>query len=50
VAALLESPLAAKSVLFTFYSRDRLMSTTARAAWVEPDLAPLHVSALGAGA
>jgi adenylate kinase family enzyme len=50
VAALLESPLAAKSVLFTFYSRDRLMSTTARAVWVEPDLAPLHVSALGAGA
>jgi adenylate kinase family enzyme len=49
VAALLEGPLAAKTVLFTFYSRDRLMSTTARAAWVEPDVAPLHVRTLGAG-
>jgi len=49
VAALLQSPLAAKTVLFTFYSRDRLMSTAARAAWMEPDLAPIRSSALGAG-
>jgi adenylate kinase family enzyme len=49
VAALLQSPLAAKTVLFTFYSRERLMSTTARAAWVEPDLAPIRSSALEAG-
>jgi hypothetical protein len=26
---------------FRYYSRDRLMSDTARAAWVEPDLCPL---------
>lgn len=36
---LLASPLAAKDALLTFYSRERLMSTTARAEWVEPDLA-----------
>jgi hypothetical protein len=49
VAALLDSPLAGKNALFTFYSRDRLMSTTARATWVEPDLVPLHVGALSTG-
>jgi hypothetical protein len=30
--------------LFTFYSRDRLMSTTARLEWLEPDRAPVHLS------
>ena len=49
VAALLRSPLVAKTVLFRFYSRERLMSTAARAAWVEPDLAPIRSSALEAG-
>ena len=34
---LLAGPLAARDVLFTFYSRDRLMSTTARLEWLEPD-------------
>jgi adenylate kinase family enzyme len=46
IAALLDSPLAAKNVLLTFYSRDRLMSTEARAAWVEPDVAPLDLNAV----
>ena len=43
---LLESPLAGKQTLFTFYSRDRLMSTTARAEWIEPDIAPIDVRAI----
>ena len=46
VAALLDSPLAVKRMLLAFYSSDLLMSTTARAQWVEPDLAPLELSAL----
>jgi adenylate kinase family enzyme len=41
---LLAGPLAARDMLFTFYSRERLMSTTARLGWVEPDLAPVNVS------
>jgi hypothetical protein len=45
-ARLLESPLAGKNVLFTFYSRDRLMSTTARAQWVEPDIADIDLRAI----
>jgi hypothetical protein len=43
---LLGSPLAAKDVLFAFYSRERLTSTTARAGWVEPDIAPIRLSAV----
>jgi hypothetical protein len=46
VTRLLGGPLAAKDVLFAFYSRERLMSVEARAAWVEPDLAPLVLSAV----
>jgi adenylate kinase family enzyme len=41
IAALLETPLAGKRALSTFYTKERLMSTTARARWVEPDVAPL---------
>ena len=41
VERLLTSRLADRNVLFTFYSRERLMSMAARAAWVEPDLTPL---------
>jgi adenylate kinase family enzyme len=41
---LLAGPLAARDVLFTFYSRDRLMSTTARLEWLEPDRAQVHLS------
>src|SRR5262245_51835774 len=43
---LLGGPLAARDVLFAFYSRERLMSVAARAAWVEPDLAPLGLTAV----
>jgi hypothetical protein len=45
IAQLLAGPLADREVLLTFYSRERLMSTAARAAWVEPDIARLSVSA-----
>ena len=43
VERLLASPLAARDMLFTFYSRERLMSPEARAQWVEPDLLPLRL-------
>lgn len=33
--------LLSKVLLRLFYSRSRIMSPEARAAWVEPDLAPL---------
>jgi hypothetical protein len=46
VDRLLAGPLAARDMLFTFYSRERLLSVDARARWVEPDLAPLHLDAL----
>ena len=46
VERLLASPLAARDMLFTFYSRERLLSTDARARWVEPDLAPLRLDAV----
>ncbi len=39
---LLAGPLAARDLLLTFYSRERLMSTTARLGWVDPDLAPVN--------
>ena len=45
VDALIGSPLAERSVLFRFWSRDLLMSARARAEWVPPDRAPLAVSA-----
>jgi hypothetical protein len=40
-ALLLASPLADRSVLFRYWSRARLLSPEARAAWLPPDLAPL---------
>ena len=46
VERLLAGPLAARDMLFTFYTRERLMSTDARARWVEPDLGPLGLAAL----
>jgi hypothetical protein len=46
VARFLASPLAAKRALSAFYSTETLMSTTARAGWVEPDLAPLSAAAV----
>jgi adenylate kinase family enzyme len=45
VSRLLAGPLAARDVLLAFYSRDRLMSIEARARWVEPDIAPIDLSA-----
>jgi hypothetical protein len=42
VAALLESPLAERAVLFRFWSRERLLSCEARAGWLAPNLAPLR--------
>jgi hypothetical protein len=38
VRRLLDSPLAERDVLFRFYGRERLLSTRARAEWVEPDV------------
>ena len=40
-SALLASPIAHRGVLFTFWSKDVLMSPAARAAWTPPDVAPL---------
>jgi hypothetical protein len=37
----LNSPYAAQEIMFSFYSKDLLFSTQARALWVEPDLAPI---------
>ncbi len=45
VHRVLASPLADKDLLLRFWSRDRLMSPAARAAWVAPDLAPLRLPA-----
>jgi hypothetical protein len=46
IARLLGGPLAARNVLLAFYSKERLMSVEARAAWVEPDIAALNLSAV----
>ena len=43
VQRLLAGPLAGRDMLFTFYSRERLMSVEARAQWLEPDRGPLRV-------
>jgi hypothetical protein len=43
VQALLVSPLAEKTALFRYYSRNNLLSVTARRGWVEPDLEPLRL-------
>jgi hypothetical protein len=43
VEQLLAGPLAARDMLLTFYSRERLYSVEARARWVEPDLRPLQL-------
>jgi hypothetical protein len=43
--ALVSGPLAAKDLLLGFWSKPRLMSTDARAAWTPPDLAPLALPA-----
>jgi adenylate kinase family enzyme len=43
---LLGSPLVAKDVLVTFYSLERLMSTEARAGWIDPDRGPVCLTAV----
>jgi hypothetical protein len=45
VERLLGGPLADRSVLMRFYSRDALMSERARAGWVEPDIASIELAA-----
>jgi hypothetical protein len=47
VARLLSSPVADRNLLLRFYSRERLMSPEARAAWMAPDLRPLRLAGLG---
>jgi adenylate kinase family enzyme len=46
VSMLLDSPVAGKRALSAFYSTERLMSTEARAGWMDPDLAPLDLATL----
>jgi hypothetical protein len=46
VARLLATRLAAKEALLRFHSRERLMSSEARATWIEPDLLPLQLANL----
>jgi glycosyltransferase involved in cell wall biosynthesis len=48
IERLVSSPLADKNVLLAFYTRDTLMSARARAEWIEPDIAPISIGALGA--
>ena len=43
--ALLSSPLAQRDALFSYYSKDQLMSVAARRDWVEPDLKSLVLGA-----
>jgi len=45
VVRIVDGPLADKDVLCSFYSRERLMSAAARAGWMEPDRAPLELTA-----
>lgn len=40
-AALIASPLGNKDWLFTYWSRETLMTPAARRAWIEPDIQPL---------
>jgi hypothetical protein len=41
IEGMLAGPLGSSRVLLAFWSKEVLMSPRARAAWVEPDLAPL---------
>ena len=49
LARLWTTPLAERDMLFTFYSREHLCSTGARARWVNPDLAPLRLEVVTGG-
>lgn len=41
VHGLLNDALGSKAIAFEFWSRERLLSTAARMAWLEPDLRPI---------
>lgn len=41
VHGLLNDGLGSKAIAFAFWSRDRLLSTAARRAWLDPDLRPI---------
>jgi hypothetical protein len=41
VQAVLAGPLAERTALLRYYSRERLLSVSARKGWAEPDLEPL---------
>lgn len=41
VHGLLNDALGSKAIAFEFWSKDRLLSTEARRAWLEPDLRPI---------
>ncbi|MGL4288916.1 MAG: hypothetical protein ACRCVA_21375 [Phreatobacter sp.] len=45
-----ESPFGSKDGIFSFWSRDLLLSVAARRAWIEPDIAPLDATTLAAAA
>jgi hypothetical protein len=44
VQRLLAGPVSSKGILLRYWSRERLMSASARARWLEPDVAPLGLS------
>ena len=46
VIRLIGGPLADKQVLLRFYTAETLASSTARLAWVKPDVSPLNISTL----
>jgi hypothetical protein len=46
VAGILAGPMADRHILDRFYTRERLMSALGRAAWIEPDVAPLDIAAV----
>ncbi len=46
VNAYVAGPFGAKDGVFTFWTRERLLSPQARLAWIEPDIRPLDPAAL----
>lgn len=46
VNAYVEGPFGAKDGIFTFWTKDRLLSPEARLAWRDPDIRPLDADAL----
>lgn len=50
VNGFVESPLGSKDGIFTFWSRDLILSVAARRAWIAPDIMPLDAARLAATA